>query len=460
MFASSQHLSTQFSACPSMPLDHATVFPGGFFPPWYSAVASAEIRDSNMFLHSSIMIRSACIHVECIPNIRGQVMKLVHQDQHSSSISSTCEPCSASFQPSWYHTRIPIRITPCFRWTNSHSQFGIVSHHSPNKTSSNCLSHSSLADGWQYKFRSRGTIGSSMLLKVIIVSNRRYQLSYARATLRSARMLLGVQAQSAITRPCSFHDMNSATMLKSQEACPPTRRLEPRIRARSSTSWEVCHWILTTLGEWPKKGTKSNSTLCESDKTLITPCAETPNATAYHDADTKALSNHVWCSVPRIADIHILSVRAGNTWPEKSMVRCTSPLNETKNVQTTSRISMWVLFLSGTRDGKSQPWFQPDFLDIRTCSLEPLEQVHTAGMKPPRVNFIRSPGTRFLDSLFNHSPLRFTLVTSRWSDSTCKLGSSRTVMIRSSCNGTVSGFKHWKHRLAELHDWSTFASST
>ena len=33
--------------------------------------------------------RSACIHVECIPNIRGREMKLVPQDQHSSSISST-----------------------------------------------------------------------------------------------------------------------------------------------------------------------------------------------------------------------------------------------------------------------------------------------------------------------------------------------------------------------------------
>ena len=33
------------------------------------------------------------------------------------------------------------RNNPCFRWTNMHSQFGIFSHPSSDKASSNCLSH-------------------------------------------------------------------------------------------------------------------------------------------------------------------------------------------------------------------------------------------------------------------------------------------------------------------------------
>ena len=40
------------------------------------SVAPAEIRDSNFFLYSSIMISFGFIHVECIPNIRGREMKL------------------------------------------------------------------------------------------------------------------------------------------------------------------------------------------------------------------------------------------------------------------------------------------------------------------------------------------------------------------------------------------------
>ena len=43
-------------------------------------------------------------------------------------------------------------------------------------------------------------------------------------------------------------------------------------------------------------------------------------------------------------------------------------------------------------------------------------------------------GARFLDSTFNHSPLRFMSVSSRWWGSRCQFGSSRTAMICSSCN--------------------------
>ena len=43
------------------------------------------------------VIRSYYIHVECIPKMRDQEMKLVRQDQRFSSISATQEPYSATF---------------------------------------------------------------------------------------------------------------------------------------------------------------------------------------------------------------------------------------------------------------------------------------------------------------------------------------------------------------------------
>ena len=52
---------------------------------------------------------------------------------------------------------------PFSRWTKRHSQFGIFSQPCFNRTFSNCLSHNSPAKGWPYKFRSRGTTGSSIL---------------------------------------------------------------------------------------------------------------------------------------------------------------------------------------------------------------------------------------------------------------------------------------------------------
>ena len=49
------------------------------------------------------------------------------------------------------------------RLTNKHSQFGTFSQPCSNRTFSNCLSHNSPAGRWPYKFRSRGTTGSSIL---------------------------------------------------------------------------------------------------------------------------------------------------------------------------------------------------------------------------------------------------------------------------------------------------------
>ena len=47
--------------------------------------------------------RSACIHIECIPNTCCHEMMLVRQDLHCSSISSTWEPHGASFDSGIIH---------------------------------------------------------------------------------------------------------------------------------------------------------------------------------------------------------------------------------------------------------------------------------------------------------------------------------------------------------------------
>ena len=53
--------------------------------------------------------------------------------------------------------------SPFSRWTKRHSQFGMFSQPCFNRIFSNCLSHNSPAKGWPYRFRSRGTTGSSIL---------------------------------------------------------------------------------------------------------------------------------------------------------------------------------------------------------------------------------------------------------------------------------------------------------
>ena len=52
---------------------------------------------------------------------------------------------------------------PFPRCTKRHSQFGIFSQPCFNWIFSNCLPHNSPAKGWPYRFRSRGTTGSSIL---------------------------------------------------------------------------------------------------------------------------------------------------------------------------------------------------------------------------------------------------------------------------------------------------------
>ena len=55
------------------------------------------------------------------------------------------------------------KTNPFSRCTKRHSQFGIFSQPCFNRIFSNCLSHTSPAKGWPYRFLSRGTTGSSIL---------------------------------------------------------------------------------------------------------------------------------------------------------------------------------------------------------------------------------------------------------------------------------------------------------
>ena len=83
----------------------------------------------------SWQFRSVYIHIECIPNIRDQEMKLVRQDQHCSSISCKWDPYSASLQLFVKSSTFTNKNNPCFRWTNGHSQFGTF----PSKFQQNFL---------------------------------------------------------------------------------------------------------------------------------------------------------------------------------------------------------------------------------------------------------------------------------------------------------------------------------
>ena len=55
------------------------------------------------------------------------------------------------------------RNSPLARLTNKHSQIKNFSQPCSNRTLWNCLSHKSPAEGWPYRFLSRGTTGSSIL---------------------------------------------------------------------------------------------------------------------------------------------------------------------------------------------------------------------------------------------------------------------------------------------------------
>ena len=105
--------------------------------------------------------RSLYIHVQCIPDTHGREMMLVRQDLHFSSTSSTWDSDSAFFDTFLCLPRFPTRISLVF---DEHMDIPnrYFSHPSPNRTFTNCLPDHNPASGWLYRFRSRGTTGSSM----------------------------------------------------------------------------------------------------------------------------------------------------------------------------------------------------------------------------------------------------------------------------------------------------------
>ena len=102
------------------------------------------------------------IDVECIPNIHDPGKMLVLPNRLLCWVLSTSDQCCvfpANFKSSTYTDK----NNPFSRWTKRHSQFGIFSHPCFNRSFSNCFSHNSPAKRWPYRFRSRGTTGSSIL---------------------------------------------------------------------------------------------------------------------------------------------------------------------------------------------------------------------------------------------------------------------------------------------------------
>ena len=107
-------------------------------------------------------------------------------------IQERCFPKSTSFFSTfhigWIFGFFPVNLmsstytkkkNPLTRCTNNHSQFGTFSPPYFNRISSNSLSHNSLAKGWPYRFRWRGTTGSSILDDDIghLCRGRRIQMS-------------------------------------------------------------------------------------------------------------------------------------------------------------------------------------------------------------------------------------------------------------------------------------------
>ena len=141
LFASSQDLSTHFFAWPSMSLDHATVFAKGLSHPGDFSVASAEIRDSNIFRYSSMtsFVRLALT---------------MNTSQYTWSRNDVGSPRSTSFinlfhmvtifcffsSHFWCHPRIPTRVVPVFDEHTDIPNSVLFFKPSSNRPSSTCLS--------------------------------------------------------------------------------------------------------------------------------------------------------------------------------------------------------------------------------------------------------------------------------------------------------------------------------
>ena len=162
LLASSQNLSTHFFAWPSISKDHVEMFESSFTKPSNFSVALAEILDPNIFRNCRQYLCLFRILVECNPSIHDPRKILVLPNRVVSSVLSTLDRCSVSFQPIFMSYTYTDKNNPFSRFTNEPSQFGTFSQPCSNGTFSNNLSHDSPARGWPYRFRSRGTTGSSI----------------------------------------------------------------------------------------------------------------------------------------------------------------------------------------------------------------------------------------------------------------------------------------------------------
>ena len=120
------------------------------------------MRDSDIFVNSSMKTSFGRIHFEYIPKIRDQEINLVRQDEHVFVNFFHMGAIFCFFPANFMSSTYTDKNNPCFRWTNRHSEFATFSHPRSNTTSSNCLSHKRPSTGFPYKFRSRSTTRSSM----------------------------------------------------------------------------------------------------------------------------------------------------------------------------------------------------------------------------------------------------------------------------------------------------------
>ena len=103
------------------------------------------------------------IDVECSPSIHDQGKMLVLPNRLLCWVIFTSDQDFVSFQPIFMSSTYTDKNNPFSRCAKRHSQFGIFSQPCFSRIFSNCLSHNSPTKGWPYRFRSRGTTGSSIL---------------------------------------------------------------------------------------------------------------------------------------------------------------------------------------------------------------------------------------------------------------------------------------------------------
>ena len=100
---------------------------------------------------------------ECITSIHDQRKMLVLPNQLLCWVLSTSDQGFVSFQPMWCHPHTLIRLILFHGVRIKHSQFETFSQPYFNRFSQIAFPIEVLAKGWPYRFRSRGTTGSSIL---------------------------------------------------------------------------------------------------------------------------------------------------------------------------------------------------------------------------------------------------------------------------------------------------------